>query len=214
MVLAFPLSLANFWDKLMLAQIEIDAPEMNENSVTGGGEVLSAEIGPRLWRGAATIGAITRAEAAEIETLLMVARGAAASFFATDTRFPEPQAQPQGVLTPAILSLPSAREISLSGLVAGFTLKAGDYLSFQYGSSPIRYAFHRIVTPLTVADGSGNTAAFEVTPNIRPGAVVSAAVVLSKAFFKARIDPSSFSPGARRRLITEGMSFRFTQTLR
>lgn len=214
MALTFPLALTDFWDILPMASVVIDPTEMVQTSITGSGEVTAAEIGPRLWRGTAVFGAITKSEAAAIEPLLSVARGAAATFYAYDTRFPEPQAQPQGVLTPSILSLAvNSRELALTGLVDGFTLKAGDYLSFQYGSSPVRFAFHRIVTPVTVADVSGDTAEFEVTPNIRPGAVVSTAVVLSKPFFKARMLPGTFSPGSRRRLITEGMSFSFMQSL-
>jgi len=112
--------------------------------------------------------------------------------------------------------LPSdARLIGLKGLPAGYAgLGRGSYLSFQYRSAPERHALHEIVELDVTADGAGDVAAFQVNPPIRPGAAVDAEVRLIKPACKAIILPGSVQPGRETRFITEGMSFRWLQTLR
>jgi hypothetical protein len=107
-----------------------------------------------------------------------------------------------------------ARELSLTGLPVGYTLWAGDYLSFAYGTSPVLQALHRVVATTVVANGSGQTALFEVTPALRPGAAVAAPVTLKKAFCKAVAVAGSVEEMARYHTLSEGMAFDWVQTLR
>lgn len=105
------------------------------------------------------------------------------------------------------------KEMTLSALPFGYKLSGGDLLSFDYGTSPVRRALHRVVLPVT-ASGAGVTPNFEVRPYIRPGATVGLAVTLVKAAAKVRMIPDSFNPGTNDSDgITRGMSFQVRQTL-
>ena len=216
MALAFPLSNAGFMDLLGIAEITFDAPPQVEANGTGGGEIMTADLGPMLWTGSVSLGAMTALESATPELLLDVLGPPGRSFYAYDTRRPAPLADPTGAIlgaaAPTINSLnANNRDVSLTGLPAGYVLTRGDYLAFTY--SGVR-ALHRIVTNTVSANGAGTTAQFEVTPRLRPGASVGLAVTLVKASCKAVLVPGSVNKGRSRKTITREMAFRFSQTLR
>lgn len=218
MALTFPLAAAEFFDTLKVSQMTFDCPEQVQVARTGGGEILPANIGPRLWTGEVSLWDQGHSAVAPVLAMISALREPGASFLAYDLTAPAPQSDPDGValatVTPLILALPSdARMLSLKGLPSGFVLTAGDYLGFSYGTNPVRRALHRVVSGV-VASGTGQTAAFEVTPPRRPGAAINTAVSLVKASCKARIVPGSVSSGAAAAGITSGITFKFMQTLR
>jgi tRNA pseudouridine(38-40) synthase len=94
----------------------------------------------------------------------------------------------------------------LGGLPAGYTLRRGDMLHFDYGSGPTRRALHRIVEDAT-ANGSGSTPFFEVRPYLKTGTATGAVVTLIKPAAKMMLEPGSFDPGTEARVHTAGMSF-------
>lgn len=218
MAYSFPLTVAQFMAVLPISAMTFDLPEAVEISETGGGEILTADLGTRLWNGEITLGDMTADEAAEVMARLDVLRRAGGSFMCHDVARPFPRVDVTGAslagASPTLLSVAgSTREISLSGLPANFQLRRYDYLGFSYGTNPVRHALHRIAAPVT-ANGVGTTGLFEVSPNIRPGWVSGAAVSLSKPSCKAIIVPGSVNPGRRKSTMTTGASFRFIQTLR
>ena len=218
MALTFPLAAAEFFDTLKVRQMTFDCPEQVQVARTGGGEILPANIGPRLWTGEVSLVHHRFYVAAPVLAMISALREPGASFLAYDLTAPAPQSDPEGTalatVTPLILALPSdARMLSLKGLPSGFVLTAGDYLGFSYGTNPVRRALHRVVSGV-VASGTGQTAAFEVTPPRRPGAAINTAVSLVKASCKARIVPGSVAPGTKGQIFTSGITFKFMQTLR
>jgi len=218
MALTFPLAAAEFFDTLKVSQMTFDCPEQVQVARTGGGEILPANIGPRLWTGEVSLVHHRFYVAAPVLAMISALREPGASFLAYDLTAPAPQSDPEGTalatVTPLILALPSdARMLSLKGLPSGFVLTAGDYLGFSYGTNPVRRALHRVVSGV-VASGTGQTAAFEVTPPRRPGAAINTAVSLVKASCKARIVPGSVAPGTKGQIFTSGITFKFMQTLR
>lgn len=219
MALQFPLITSVFLDKLPISSITLDAPAQVEVSTTGSGEILEADLGPRLWLGEITLGRMTPNEAAQAKTLIDMARGPARGFHVYDTTRNGPQADPFGAILGASTVLVNAVSVDnmgmqLKGLPAGYQLTIGDYLSFDYGSNPTRTALHKVVDLTVAADGTGVTPTFEITPNLRPGASIDATVRLIKPYCKAIIIPGSVQPGRRKRFMTEGVSFQFMQTLR
>lgn len=217
MALTYPLALADFADILPVASISFHLPEQVEQSRTGKGEQLTADVGDRLWQGRITFGRLTRVEAGRPEVLVDLIRGAGRSFLLYDIWRVNPLADPTGTILGAaavtILALGGdARELSLSGLPAGYTLSAGDYLSFTYGSG--LHALHRVVNTTVTANGAGQTPLFEVLPEIRQGAVAGAAVALKKAHCKAVAVAGSVEEALRRSTISEGLAFDWVQSLR
>ncbi|ARC35932.1 hypothetical protein A6J80_11385 [Paracoccus yeei] len=218
MAYAFPLTVAQFADILPIRELAFDIPEALELSETGGGEVLRADLGTRLWRGTVALGDMTSAETDEVMAMLDVLRRANGAFMFYDVRRPGPRLDPNGAIlgavSPTLMAInANLRDIRLQALPASYGLRRGDYLAFTYGSNPTRYALHRIAQPAT-ANASGQTGWIEVSPSIRPGAVAGTAVSLIKASCKAIIVPGSVNPGRSKATLTMGVSFDFLQTLR
>jgi len=153
--------------------------ERQELSRQAGGITLAKDFGPALWLGDFTTVALSHAAAVAFEAALHSLDGAIRLFEAGDLRNGSmPLYYPTGVFsdTGVIHSLDSATSMSLASLPASFHLSAGDFLSFDYGS-PSSRALHQVMESV-VANGSGQTAVFEVRPQIRAGAVTSTAVKL------------------------------------
>ena len=213
-VLTYPLALSTFWGGLKIAQANLRLGGAVQSNETGGGEVIRATVGARLWEGDATLS--PSQDPGAFEALLSTLEEAAFTFFATPSKRAFPIEDPGGAILGAapvvIASLPAGgRSLTLSGLPSGYVLTAGDYLSFTR-ETPARYEFHRIVTP-AVANGAGVTPEFDVTPGIRPGVVVGATVHLARPFFRAVLLPGSFKPGPITAGPSAGASFSFRQTL-
>lgn len=220
MPLSYPLAREVFFDILPVAAASFHLPENVEQAATRGGEQLAAEVGERLWRGEITLGRLELPETGRPEVLVDLLRAPGRSFMAYDRRRPYPLLDPGGTIlgaaAPTILALngSDARELRLQGLPAGYVLSPGDYLSFAYGSAPVRQALHRVVDVSVTADGLGETPFFEVTPYLRQGALVGAGVQLGRAWCKAVLVFGSVSPMQGSHTIYDGLSFQFVQTLR
>ena len=220
MAMSFPLSLTQFFDLLPIASGTLDLPENVQTSTTRGGEILRAELGTRLWEAELRLGPMTPDETANVLPMLNLLRSGAGTFLTSDpTRlFPrlDPTGQRLGSSAPKLASIaPNARDITISGLPSGYVLSRRDLVAFTYGTGPVRYALHEVVTSTATANASGVTGTIEVQPPIRPGAAVGAAITLKKPTCKAVIVPGSFQPGSMRSgLLTEGVSFRIKQNLR
>jgi len=217
--LTFPLPLADFFAGLEISTMPFDLSESLVSSQTGGGEIITADNGPRLWQGSVSVAPNYHVPMRQVEALAQTLRQGGRSFFVTDTTAGYPASDPDGTTlgaaTPAIASLDADnKRLTIDGLPAGYVLTRGDMLSFTYGSSPTRYALHQIVTSSVTADGAGLTPLFEVVPFIRPGAAVNAAVTLIQPYCKAVLVPGSYSGGTRDPAVTSGFSFSFRQTLR
>lgn len=218
MAASFPLSLAGFVDILPVREMTFDLSEAMDMDETGGGEILTADLGTRLWQGEITLGDLLPEEVAEVMPVLDLLRRAGGSFMVSDRRHPWPRSDPGGAalgaVTPVLHSVAaSTREVRLSDLPAFYQLLRHDYLAFAYASGPVRFALHRVASA-AAADAGGLTPWIEVSPNIRPGWSAGAAVSLVRAACKAVIVPGSFQPGRRKSLLTAGIGFRFRQTLR
>lgn len=184
MALSFPLSLASFADKIGVQSVEWKLQDSRELSGMGSGQVLQADLGPSLWTADITLRPWRTNAVREIEALINAVIRSKGSFYLYDPRKCVPASDPNATIlgssTVQINSLPDNKSLSLKGLPANYVITAGDYLSFNYGSSPTRRALHEAAETIT-ANGSGVTAAFEVSPFIRTGAATDAAVTLQKA---------------------------------
>jgi hypothetical protein len=214
-MITYPMSLPAFFGGLRVASCTFSLPEALQFEETGGGEVVTAALGVRLWQGEVTLAADHHGGMAAAEAAVSAVREAGASFFAFPSHKPAPAVDPDGrflgASVPQIASLPSARSLSLSGLPAGYVISAGDFLSFAYGT-PARFALHQVVIG-GAAGAAGVTGEMAVTPAIRPGAVVGAAVALVRPFARVRYLPGSLRPASYGPAIGQGLSFSFRQTL-
>jgi hypothetical protein len=218
MALTYPLTLAQFFDLTDIQTGKFTLPDARQFDTTAGGEILESSLGSRLWMGEVTLISKTHKSQAQIEAFIEALMEPGTSFLAYDKRAAFPASDPTGSIlgaaTPVISSVAANnKDLTISGLPAAYVLTRGDMLSFTYSSSPTRYALHRVVVGATAS--GGGVATVEVTPPIRPGFAVSAAITLIKAKMQAKIVPGSYQPShGDPGLQSSGVSFQFSQTLR
>lgn len=217
MSLTFPLPLASFADRLKIVSVKWQLQRRDEVSGLGSGQILAAQLSPPLWTAPVTLAPMYHDEADQIQALIESLDGSINDFYLYNPRRAYPQADPTGTIlgaaTPTIAALgPDNKSIQIQGLPNGYTLTAGDFLAFNYGSNPVRRALHRFVETGS-ANGSGSTPVLEVRPHIRPGAVVGSVVTLIKPAARVFIVPDSFDPGDTTSVIASGMSFQVMQRI-
>lgn len=216
MVQTFPMPLAEFWSPLRVASLSLSLPAAAEISRTAGGEIIVAELGARLWSARVTLAPIGIESAAALQVKLRLLPRAGASLFVSPRIRDCPARDPNGVIAASnvtIASLPAGNQtLSLAGLPAGYALSAGDYLAFNYGNPAIQ-AFHQMVGDAR-ADAAGIVPAFEIVPQLRPGATIGASVTLVKPAFKALLIPGSLNEGVMQRTRLAGVTFDLIQTLK
>lgn len=219
MIRTYPLPIEDFIEALPIKSISFDLSSAATSSQTEGGELISTDTGIRLWQGEVTLGRMTRPEARNAMALIDMAHAPAASFMIYDTTAPYPLNDPNGTnisgATPNIQTLypDEAQLLQFKDFPAGYTLSVGDYVAFEYGSDPVRFALHRFQTPVSAAQ-TGITAQVEVMPPLQPGAAIDMPVTVSRPSCKAKIIPGSVQTGRQDRFMRDGVSFRFVQTLR
>lgn len=204
----------DFFDICGIADVTFWPMWRQELSRTAGGAVQAKDMGPALWRASFTTSPDHFGNAADIEAALISRRGSILSFLAYDMRRPMPRAYPAGNFgdTGAIHTLYTADAYALrvGGLDAGFVLRRGDYLAFSYGARPSR-ALHMVMDDVTASAG-GITPKFTVYPELRPGALVGAAITLKRPACEMILEPGQAPPRARD-MVASSVTFSGVQIL-
>ena len=218
MAQTFPMLLADFFDGLPIKGFTPDLTEAMEYSRSKGGEIFTADFGPRLWQMDIVVAAGTHAKIEQIKARLQLLRSPGRSLLVGSMPLLYPQKDPLGSIIGASTILLKAvagnnREINLSGFPAGYELTPGDFLSFTYGSNPVRYAMHQVVAP-KIAAGDGTMTALEVVDFIRPGWVVDTPVRIRKPMYKAVVVPGSTDIMESDAIMSGGVKFSVIQTFR
>lgn len=220
MALSFPMSVATFFGPMQkdVQSFQFDLNEALATEETGAGEILTADIGIRLWKLNCSMRPMPYNEAEQLKAKLDVLRYPSRSLIAHAMPISYPQYDPDGSILGASAVVLNAvqgnnREIRLGGLPSGYVITPGDIISYQYGSNPVRYAFHRVAVG-GVASGGGITALLEVTPFIRPGFILNSAVKIIKPEMKMVYVPASLNAGTNQGGWVQGIQFAFQQTLR
>lgn len=180
------------------------------------GQIIPSALGEPYWMGSGAMITEEHADAAEYELALMNLDRPGQSFLVYDNRFNGPRLDPEGTLlegfTPEIHSLGgNNRSLRVNGLPENYALSRGDYIGWQYGSSPTRYALHRVASA-AIATGGGLTPMFDVEPHIRPGAEPGLLVELVRPCCKAIMTASDYGRGSL--VFTDPASFSWQETLR
>jgi hypothetical protein len=217
-LLNFPLPLSQFMLAVPVVEMSFDLSEAMAADETGRGEILTAALGARLWGGTVTVARRGLNFAGQYSAMIDILRQPGATFFIGDMarRFPEmdPTGLVLGTTVPTLATVsPDLREITLAGLPAGYIVGPGDFVAFDYGTSPQRRALHRVVFGGGGASALGVSPALEIVPPIRPGFAIGAAVALADPACKAVLVPGSATPARYRRALGDGLSFSFLQTL-
>lgn len=223
MAITFPTPLAQFFDILPIASASLDLTEQMELNQNGRGELLTSDLGDRLWRMDIALRDDYHSAHERVKARLNLFRQPGRAFFARALPNAFPRHDPDGSILGSAEPLlnavnPNFRDIRLGGLPVGYRIYDGDYLAFSYGTNPVRQALHQVIIPtaseyVQVPSG-GITPVFEVQPEIRAGYALNAEVTLISPSFKAIIIPDTTSVGNSQAKFTKGIKFSIQQTLR
>lgn len=217
MVQTFPMALDKFFEGLPIQTFKSDVGEAMEYNQTGGGEIISADLGPRLWKNDIVVRTGSYATIEQIKARLNLLRYPNRSLLVHSMPFMAPQADPNGsILGASSITLSDVdtsnnRVVELSGFPIGYKLTVGDFMSFTYGSNPVRYAMHQFAET-AIADAGGKIT-IEVNTFIRPGFALDTAVKLIKPVYKAIVLPGSTDVGDMGGQFGSGVKFTVMQTL-
>lgn len=220
MAWTYPLSLADFYDKLRIAVPGSNwkLARFDQVSGLGSGQPLTAELTSPLWTLPVRLVSMDNDEADQIIAMLEMLCHPGKAFYFSNKKREFPAADPAGTIlgnaSPAIQSLDASNQrLSIGALPAGYRLTQGDMLAFDYGSAgQKRRAFHRIEESVT-ASSEGVTPLLEVFPHIRSGAAEGDPIMLAKPAALASIVPGSFDPGTADTVNTHGIAFDIIQRL-
>lgn len=184
MALTFPLSLNDFADRLRIVSAPFVLEEQQELSGLASGDVLAAQLAPSRWTADVTLAAERHTKARAVQALIESLSGPIQSFYLYCPTNCYPAADPGGIIlganTVTIHTIgANNKSLRLAGLPAGYALGVGDALAFDYGSNPVRRAWHRLAEP-AVAAGDGITPLFDLSHHLRPGVTTGLPVTLKK----------------------------------
>jgi hypothetical protein len=196
-MITYPLALDVFIDTLPIESVQHRPGNQQELSGQGSGALLAADVAPALREYDVSTAPMENGAAAQAMALIEALGGSIQPFYLYDPRAMYPQADPDGSLlgssTVTILALnANNKAMRLTGLPSGYKITAGDMLAWDYGSNPVRRAYHRAVETVTAA-GTGATPEFEVRDFIRPGSITGAEVTLIKPAMKCKMVPGTLS---------------------
>jgi len=200
MAYSFPRTLAQFADLLKVDSVRPILVRNEEMALAGSGEWLSAKLAPDLWRFEVTT-AWQKHDAIAAALAELEALGSQNTAMLYNPARAYPIADPTGSLyggaSPLIASINASRlQMALKDCVAGQIVSKGDMLQIDYDSGS-RVALVRVGETAT-ANGSGNTAQFQVTPALRAAVSINDAVTVIKPAAKVKIAPESASVEAGR----------------
>lgn len=194
---ASPFPVTYIADLLRVPRRSFRLDVQQELSGLGSGDVLAAQLAPTRWIADVQTKPMRPPEARVVQSRIEALDGSLNEFFLYDPWKCVPASDPRG----AILGASSVtihtvgsnnKSLRLGGLPAGYVLTEGDHLHFDYGSSPVRRALHRVAETVTAGTG-GLSPLFEVRPHLRPGATTGLAVSLLKPAAKMILVPGSLS---------------------
>lgn len=192
---------------------------VNFRQTAGGAPVRSATAG-RFWTGSISLVPHYPDEQREIVSIIHALQEVDAYFNVLDPKrkFPrlDPGGSELGAANPTLASVSAdGRTVGLAGLPATYKLRPGDRFSFSYAASPIRIAYHEVLTSHAAGAGGG-ISGISVMPAVRPGWAAGAAVTLVRPACRAMMVPGSVRPGTRaggNPGIEQGFSFDWVQVL-
>ncbi len=209
MALSFPLTRTVFMNTLFITRMTFDLPVPVAMSRTRGGQINTAEIGEALWSGSISLLTNDMGEAQRLRTLLTALQVPGRTFDVYDAFRCRPLSDPTASdLGSENITASSASSLTVGGLPNGFQITAGDYISIG-DDTPNGRSLYRFTSDATVSGGSSG--AVEVQPFVR--GTPNGNCTMNRPYCRALVVPGEVSFGEYRPGITEGISFRFQQTL-
>jgi len=211
MAVTFPISADDFFKALPVTDMTFTLTDQRASASTRRGELIISDSGDQLWEGTVTLDIQDSIELERVYAFAELLKLPEASFMAAPIHvsrsFPGS--------TPKLSAVRNGNEIKINGLALGTVIEPGSFLSFQYGSNPVRHGLHQVVAFDDETIGvSGETTYLRVVPNVAPGYTLNNAVKLANPECKAIMEPNSLAPVSFTGEKGNAWSFRWRQTKR
>lgn len=209
MSISFPLAIADFWNTLGLIEGDLDLVQYQKQSITGGGDILTAKFGEPKWIGNYTLKPDYHRDSIKVNALFKALLGRNGTFLAYDKRSRYPYVDQTGsVISGSTVLVRSKgadnRSIALKGLPSYYTITAGDKIGI------VNSSFKRVLLEAVedrIANVDGETVAFEVQPFLPVWIAVNDTAGLVNPLGKFKIVPGSYKPARGHGNISDGASF-------
>ena len=216
MAITFPLPVDDFFSELPITTMGFQLTDQRATAETRGGDIIVTDSGDRLWEGEVVLDTEETAIAKRFVALAELLGESAGSLFVSPEHH---DASPIGAAT--LKGVRNGNELKLGNLAPGTTLRAGDFISFEYGANPTRYALHQIADladavagPAPQGSTVGETNYVRVVPAIQPGYSTGTTVRVSFPRCKAIMKPNSLRAPTFSGIWAKGWSFTWRQTSR
>jgi len=176
------------------AEQELDLMWRQEISTTGAGAIRAADVGDPVWMGRFQTVPLRREAARALKSRLDLLAGSLNTFLAWEQPG-LPRDHLDGAFGDAgrIDAINDDRvRIRLRNLDPGFSISRGDLFCFDYQAGGLKRALHR-AGETAVADASGETDLFTVSPPLKPAAQAGARVVFKQPSAVMVLRPGSFA---------------------
>lgn len=212
--MATVLTLADFQDKLRIAEYSFEPSENSQSTRSIGGLVYKAARGPKIWQGEIATSAMTYAQHAEVSGIIDRIRTVGTFFLFSPAKNARPAAYKAGDALNAVQvngTQVAGFSLKLKGLPANYVLTAGDCLSFVLTGA------HRLyrITANAQANASGQVTVSLHTP-LNSGALPAGnlAVTLISPRVTCVYSDGSLNPGRSNLSHVSGFTFNFSQVFR
>lgn len=193
MTLADPRALADFYDLLPVATVQLMPQTYQTVDGLGSGDILVEDQASPLWTASIAIDWVRFAAARELDAVLNSLRPPR-QFYLRDTARRCPAADPDGGATLATRTIKVHAigddnvSLAFEGFEAGYPLTRGDFFHIGFGADPVRRGFFQLAES-GVANGDGITDALAINNFVHPGITIGAGVTLVDAACKMMLVP-------------------------
>jgi hypothetical protein len=189
-------------EALDIVSVSFYLARQRELSYGASGQVFQKNLADPIWKATMQSGSMYHDDAFAAQALINTMEDQLATFSVWNPAKPYPKYDPSGLkyLTSAPKVLAKGadnKRLSISGLVAGYTISRGDFLSI-----PSRACLLQVASSSVVAGPGGDTDLIEVTPFIRQAVATGDTVVLIRPYMNAII-----APGQDEKLISSDGDF-------
>lgn len=196
MALATTLSIADFYDRFKVQDVQFVQGFQQQRSATGGGETRYADRAPAMWKAEVTTQVLPNAEAEGIMALINSRAGGLKTVLMYNNKLPYPANDPKGLIigstVPKLGTITDRLHVAFTGFPAGYVIPLGTYFSILFDTS--RYYLGQFAEARTANPITGAVAATEIWPPLPASISGTPNIAIVKPPAKFRIVPGSAYP--------------------